>query len=44
MSEQQAWEDRIGRVDLISSFGLDGDGELYIVSIKGKIFRLDLAD
>ncbi len=44
VSEQQAWEDRIGRVDLISSFGLDGDGELYIVSIKGKIFRLDLAD
>jgi glucose/arabinose dehydrogenase len=41
VSEQRSWDDEIGRVDLISSFGRDGFGELYVVSITGSIYRLD---
>lgn len=31
----------IAEVDSISSFGEDADGELYVVSLAGKIFRLE---
>ncbi len=44
VSEQRSWDDEIGRVDLISSFGRDGFGELYVISLKGAIYRLDPAE
>ncbi len=31
----------VGGIELISSFGLDASGALYVVSITGSIFRLD---
>ena len=44
VTQQRSWDDAIGRVDLISSFGRDGFGELYVISIKGAVYRLDPAE
>ncbi len=35
------WSDILGRVQLLSSFGTDANGELYIISLGGDIYRLD---
>jgi glucose/arabinose dehydrogenase len=40
-TEPRDWEDQIGRnVDLLSSFGVDADGEMYLVDHTGEVFRI----
>ncbi len=41
VSKQRSWNDILGSVEFISGFGLDGFGELYVVSLRGTIYRLD---
>jgi glucose/arabinose dehydrogenase len=39
--DQRDWTSALSRdVDAISSFGVDGDGELYIVDHNGEVFRI----
>ncbi|MCF6304248.1 MAG: PQQ-dependent sugar dehydrogenase [Rhodobacteraceae bacterium] len=38
---QRSWAADLGEVDLLASFGLDGFGELYVVSLAGIIYRLE---
>jgi hypothetical protein len=33
----------LGSVSSLSSFGTDGSGELYVVSLSGSVYRLDKA-
>ena len=35
------WTDQVGSLGNVSSFGVGGDGELYIVALSGRIFRLE---
>jgi glucose/arabinose dehydrogenase len=39
-TEQKDWTAELGTVPLISSFGRDSAGNLYVVSIAGDIYRL----
>ncbi len=39
--DQRDWTEILGRVELLSGFGLDGFGELYLTSLAGTIYRLD---
>lgn len=38
---QQSWTENLGTVEFLASFGLDGFGELYVVSLTGVIYRLE---
>ncbi len=38
---QRSWGETLGEVELLASFGLDGFGELYVVSLNGIIYRLE---
>jgi glucose/arabinose dehydrogenase len=41
VTDRRDWEDQLGRgVDLLSSFGLDADGELLLVDHTGEVFRV----
>jgi hypothetical protein len=33
--------ERVGRIDQLSAFGEDAVGELYAVSLEGKLYRLE---
>lgn len=35
------WTESVGAVPSPSSFGVGGDGELYVVSHRGSIFRME---
>ena len=37
------WTDDVGALAQVSSFGIDGQGELYVVSATGTVSRLDRA-
>ena len=40
-NERRDWTSTVGRgVDLISSFGVDGDGEILIVDHDGEVYRI----
>ena len=39
-TERRNWEDELTNVEWLSGFGLGGDGELYVVSLSGTIYRL----
>ena len=41
VSNHHDWSNTLGSTPLISSFGLDGHGELYVVSIRGNVWRLE---
>ena len=43
-TSKRSWAGMLGRVEFLSSFGTDGFGELYAVSLTGSIFRLDPAE
>jgi glucose/arabinose dehydrogenase len=38
------WTSMLGAVAGVSSFGIGGDGELYVVSLGGTIYRLERAE
>lgn len=38
--EKRDWTEQVGRIPLPTSFGLDADGEVYITSAEGAIYRL----
>ncbi|MDX1690744.1 MAG: PQQ-dependent sugar dehydrogenase, partial [Acidimicrobiia bacterium] len=40
VTDEQQWPGDLERVGQVSSFGLDGDGELLIVTSEGGIFRM----
>ena len=41
VTDRRDWEDQLGPgVDLLSSFGVDADGELYIVDRTGEVFKV----
>lgn len=39
-TEQQDWTSRFGTVSLISSFGRDSLGDIYVVSLGGTIYKM----
>ena len=41
--ETRGWDDTLGRVPFLTSFGTDGFGELYVLSADGSVMRLDPA-
>lgn len=41
VTEEKDWTDEIGKVGQITSFGLDHDGELLILTTEGFLYRLD---
>jgi len=41
ISDEKNWADILGKVSYISSFGLDGFGELYVISLNGVIYKLE---
>lgn len=43
-AEKMARHERLGEAPVISSFGLDHEEELYVVSLHGKIYRFAPAD
>lgn len=41
VTEQRDWTDPLGRgIDNLSSFGVDADGEMYIVDLDGEVFKV----
>ncbi|MEU8246130.1 PQQ-dependent sugar dehydrogenase [Nonomuraea sp. NPDC048916] len=42
-SEDLGQDRRVGRVEQLSSFGEDLDGELYALSLRGPVYRIDPA-
>ncbi len=42
--EAREWVGELGRVEQLSGFGLDGYGELYVVSLAGTVFKLIQAE
>ncbi|MCF6327146.1 MAG: PQQ-dependent sugar dehydrogenase [Devosiaceae bacterium] len=40
-TDQRDWTQILGAVELLSGFGVDGFGELYLTSLAGTIYRLD---
>ncbi len=40
VSESQQWPGDLERVGQVSSFGLDGSGELLVVTSEGGIYRI----
>jgi hypothetical protein len=44
VTEPIDWTDQLGTVGGLASFGIDGQGEMYIVSLTtGEIYRLSAA-
>ncbi len=41
VSNERDWSEMLGRVDSLSSFGVDGFGEIYILSLNGNIYKLE---
>ncbi len=41
VSDQKNWVDILGKVEMLSSFAIDGFGELYVISLGGSIYRLE---
>lgn len=41
ISLRRSWSDVFGNVDALSSFGVDGFGELYLVTLDGTIFKME---
>ncbi len=41
ISERRSWLDILGPVDALSSFGVDGFGELYVISLIGTIYKIE---
>ncbi len=41
VQETRVWSDTLGPVPGLTSFGLDGAGELYFTSADGSLYRLD---
>lgn len=41
-ADHRDWTSELGTVSLISSFGTDGHGELYVVSLGGAVHKLTL--
>lgn len=39
--EMRDWSDSLGRAPGLTSFGLDGAGELYVTTAGGSVYRLD---
>jgi glucose/arabinose dehydrogenase len=39
--EQHDWSDSLGRVPGLTSFGIDGTGEIYLTSEAGAVYRLE---
>lgn len=37
------WTPQVGTTPAVSGFGVGGDGELYVVSLSGSVFRLERA-
>jgi hypothetical protein len=38
-TEEVDWTDELGTVGQINSFGIDGHGELYVVTHPGQIYK-----
>ena len=41
IEDAQDWTDRLGRVSGLWSFGMDGDGEMLVVTGNGALYRLE---
>ncbi len=39
-TEQTDWTDQVGEQRLVASFGVDADGEVYVISANGAIFQI----
>jgi glucose/arabinose dehydrogenase len=39
--DMRDWSDTLGRVPQLTSFGLDGNGEIYLTSEAGSIYRVE---
>ena len=39
-TQQKDWTEQVGRLDAVSSFGIGADGELYVITLEGDIYRL----
>jgi len=39
--ETRVWSDAFGPVPGLTSFGLDGAGELYLTTADGSVYRLE---
>jgi glucose/arabinose dehydrogenase len=39
-TDVRSWEDDLGRIASVTSFGLDAAGEIYVVSGDGEVFRI----
>jgi hypothetical protein len=40
VTDQRDWTSSIGSVNSVAGFGEDGNGELYVVSISGSIYKI----
>jgi hypothetical protein len=38
--EKRDWSEQVGRIPLLTSFGMDADGELYVTSAQGTVHRI----
>ena len=38
--EKRDWSEQLGQVPLLTSFGMDADGELYVTSAEGSVQRI----
>jgi glucose/arabinose dehydrogenase len=38
--ERRDWSEQVGRLPLLTSFGMDADGELYVTSAEGTVHRV----
>jgi glucose/arabinose dehydrogenase len=38
--EKRDWSEQLGQVPLLTSFGMDAEGELYVMSAEGTVHRL----
>jgi hypothetical protein len=41
--DMRDWTGALGPVPGLTSFGVDGSGELYLVALSGEIYRLERA-
>ena len=41
VSQQVDWTPQLGRLGSISSFGVDGNGEMHLVNLEGELYRID---
>ncbi len=44
VADERDWTEQLGKVPELTSFGVDANGEIYVVSGSGAVFRIERAD